>query len=218
MEVLSGDLSTVSVVGSRPLPSREFVYDLSVAKNHNLVLHRSGIVVHNCPDRFYHFRPPTSAGTVNQFNRVFGYVWEDEELAEYLEQAVDTVNMYPPNTEGLYRDLDNMLVRRPSWRSLIVCATMVDAFRALQANWVVDAFSYSIGGISLDLNEKVSAYQSLADSMKQQFDTQIVEAKKVEKYTKGLRQSKFNPGFRSGRVGPYSGSGVMSPRNWIMWG
>jgi len=85
------------------------------------------------------------------------------------------------------------------------------------SNGILAHNTYSIGGISLDL-DKSSKYQGLMDSMNQSFESMIVEAKKVEKYTKGLRQSRFNPGFRSGRVGPHVSRGVMSPRNYIMWG
>jgi len=36
----------------------------------------------NNPDRNYHFRPPANEATINQYNQVFGFIWEDHELKE----------------------------------------------------------------------------------------------------------------------------------------
>jgi hypothetical protein len=41
----------------------------------------------NNPDRNYHFRPPTGEDSINQYNRVFGYIWENYELREYIEDV-----------------------------------------------------------------------------------------------------------------------------------
>jgi hypothetical protein len=38
----------------------------------------------NDPDKNYHFRPPQHEGAIGQFNRIFGRIWEDYELLEYL--------------------------------------------------------------------------------------------------------------------------------------
>ena len=39
----------------------------------------------NNPGRNYHFSPPTGEESINQFNRVFGFLWEDAELLEFLK-------------------------------------------------------------------------------------------------------------------------------------
>ncbi len=91
------------------------------------------------PDKHYKFRPPTHEGTVEQYSRVFGFIWEDLELAEYLERATDMVIAAPPRTpfmglEGLMRD-------RPEWKTLIIQGAMYWALQALQINWISEEFS-----------------------------------------------------------------------------
>ena len=41
----------------------------------------------NNPDRNYRFMPPEGEGTVGCYNQVFGYIWTDEEFAEYLQSS-----------------------------------------------------------------------------------------------------------------------------------
>ena len=123
------------------LEKRQFMYDLTVADNHNLVLHRSGVVVHNCPDKFYHFRPPEHEGDIGQYNRIFGQIWEDAELLEYLQRALDWFNMHPPNTAHNILNLTMLVQQRPDWRTAILWGAIVHACFALSLNWVADEFS-----------------------------------------------------------------------------
>lgn len=93
----------------------------------------------NSPDRNYHWHPPTSSGTVNEFNEAFGHVWEDDELVEYMERAVDTVNLHPPATH--FRSIEDMINAKPSWRQMILMGAASYAAMALQFNWTVEEFS-----------------------------------------------------------------------------
>jgi len=93
----------------------------------------------NNPDRNYHFRPPTSEGTINEFNRVFAYIWTDEELIEYMERGVDYVNLWPPETG--YNTIDAMVSGKPAWRQMILMAAIAHATMALSLNWIADEFS-----------------------------------------------------------------------------
>lgn len=127
------------VVSVETLPSREFMYDLTVRDNHNLYLPNSGIIVSNCPDRNYKFRPPTSEGTINKYNRVFSYIWTDEELIEYMERGVDYINLWPPETG--YNTIDQMIQAKPAWRQMILQAAISHATMALAMNWVEEEFS-----------------------------------------------------------------------------
>lgn len=139
----------LAVVGDNPvytrinqveqLPSREVMYDLTVSDNHNLVLERSRICGHNSPDRNYHFRPPEAEGNIGAYNRVFGYVWLDNELFEYLERGMDWWNMMPPSTGGF--TLDQMVQQKPEWRTAVLWEAITHACFALACNWVVDEFS-----------------------------------------------------------------------------
>lgn len=96
----------------------------------------------NNPDRNYHFRPPTGQGVLNEQNEVFSYIWEDYELIEYMQGAVDYVNMWPPQTG--YKDMGQIINQQPSWRQMILMGGIVHACFALSMNWIADEFS--IGG------------------------------------------------------------------------
>tara|TARA_B100000745_G_scaffold170759_1_gene111908 strand:- start:10660 stop:11001 length:342 start_codon:yes stop_codon:yes gene_type:complete len=72
--------------------------------------------------------------------------------------------------------------------------------------------SYSIGGVSLDL-EKSSKYQSMADTLHSRLEAMIENAHRTIKITKGLRQSKYGLGARSS-FGPYVGRGYATPHNF----
>jgi len=123
------------------LPQREFMYDLTAEDWHNFVLHRSRVVISNCPDRNYHFRPPEHEADIGSYNRVFGYVWEDYELLTYLKQAVDWWDMFPPRT--YVGNLQNLTIENPSWRTAIQYGGMMFALMALAINWVHEEFSVS---------------------------------------------------------------------------
>ena len=117
------------------------------------------------PDKYYHFRPPEHESSIGAYNRVFGQVWEDAEYLEYLERALDWWNMQPPETENL-RNLTQLVQQKPAWRTPILQGAIQFAAMALQANWIVDEFDYSIGGISLSL-DRSSKYEGLKSSAEQ---------------------------------------------------
>lgn len=167
------------------------------------------------PDRNYHFRPPEHESQIGQYNRVFGYVWEDYELLEYLRTALGWWNMQPPNTASALCSLSALGVNPMfmSWRTAILWGAIVHAMFALATNWVHDEFDYSIGGISLSI-ERSSKYESLKQNAEGQLD-KAVEAKRLTYFiTKGLQQPKYGRGIRSS-FGPALGSGILSPRSFI---
>ena len=164
----------------------------------------------NKPDRNYHFRPPAHEATIGQFNQVFGYIWEDEELQEYLSRSLDRIAASPPRTP--FQSCDQLVQCYPEWRTLLLNGAMLDALFALMLNWVADEFSYSIGGVSLDI-EKSSKYESAYNAMKDSFESQLERAKQTVKITRGLQQPKFGIGIRSA-FGPYTGRGVLTPRKF----
>jgi len=167
------------------------------------------------PDKFYHFRPPEHEGDIGQYNRIFGQIWEDEELLEYLQRSLDWFNMFPPNTAHNILNLTMLIQQRPDWRTAILWGAIVHACFALSLNWVADEFDYSIGGVSLSI-EKSSKYESLKQNAESQ-STLATEAKaRTVKYIRGLQQPRYGLGVRSA-FGPYVGKGVLSPRNFIVW-
>jgi hypothetical protein len=163
------------------------------------------------PDKFYKFRPPAHEETVNQFSRVFGYIWEDVELLEYLDRSLDMVIATPPRTP--FGNIEQMAQFRPEWKTLLLTGAMIYALQALQINWVADEFDYSIGGISLTI-DKSSKYESLKSGASDLFDKQLERAKATVKFVKGLQQPKYGAGIRSS-FGPYVGRGVLSPRKFM---
>ncbi len=161
----------------------------------------------NNPGRNYMFGPPSGEETMNQYNRVFGFVWEDSELLEFLNVSMDAINMYPPATD--YQSIDSMIMDRRGWRTLILTGAMVYALNAMAINMVHEDFSYNIGGISLDM-DKFSKYQSLAGDSQTRFNEFVVASKETVKVIKGLRQSRYGVGIRSS-FGPAVGRGTLTP-------
>jgi hypothetical protein len=187
------------------------MYDLTVEDWHNFFLYRSGMLVSNCPDRNYHFRPPAHETTIGQFNRVFGYIWEDHELQEYLQRSLDRIIATPPRTP--FANIDALVRDRPEWRTLLLNGAMMDALFALMVNWISDEFDYNIGGVSLTI-ERSSKYESAYNAMKDSFEAQLERAKQTVKYIRGLQQPKYGIGIRSA-FGPYTGRGSLTPRKFV---
>jgi hypothetical protein len=165
----------------------------------------------NNPDRNYHFRPPEQEGEIKQFNRVFGYLWEDYELLCYLQMSLDWFNSLPPAT-GI-STLNMLCQQKPEWRTFILWGAAVHALFALSVNWVADEFDYSIGGISLSI-EKSSKYESLKQNAEGQQDKAAEAKARTVKFIRGLQQPKFGFGVRSS-FGPNVGRGVLSPRSFV---
>lgn len=163
------------------------------------------------PDKFYHFRPPEHEGSLGQFNRIFGQIWEDAELHQYLKRGLDWWDMFPPRTFS--KSLDRLVAENPSWRTAIYYAAMTHALMALAINWVADEFDYSIGGVSLSI-EKSSKYESLKQNAEGQFDKATEAKARTVKFIRGLQQPRFGIGIRSA-FGPAVGKGILSPRNFI---
>lgn len=81
------------------------------------------------------------------------------------------------------------------------------------SNGILAHNSYSIGGVSLDL-EKSSKYEGLKSNAESQTQ-EMAEAKaRTYKIIAGLQQPRFGRGVRSA-WGPALGQGVMSPRNFL---
>lgn len=203
-------VSTQVIQGVQPQADRRFMYDLTADHWHNFVLHNSRLVISNSPDKFYRFRPPEHEGSIGQYNRIFGQIWEDAEIYMYLEYALDWINMFPPQTR--IDTLDKLVTDQRSWRSAVIMEAIARACFAVSANWIADEFSYSIGGVSLDL-EKSSKYESLKQNAESQVE-RFAEAKaRTVKFIRGLQQPRFGLGVRSA-FGPQVGRGVLSPRNF----
>jgi hypothetical protein len=209
-EVVGGPLSTV--VQEFEVRDRESSHATSHTSVQDELTRKLRMMLRdNDPDRNYRFRPPTHEATVDQYSKVFGYIWEDDELIEYMDRSLDMIVSAPPRTP--FMSVDAMVRDRREWTTLLLSGAAYWAFQALQANWVADEFNYSIGGISLDM-EKSSKYESLKQGASEQFDKMLEKAKSTVKYVKGLQQPKYGAGIRSS-FGPYSGRSVLSPQKFM---
>lgn len=163
------------------------------------------------PSRNYHFMAPSGEESVNQFTRVFGYIWEDNELLEFLKMSNDSINMYPPQT--FYETLDQLMIQHRDWRTLCLVGASIYALQAVSANWISDEVSYSIGGVSLDI-EKSSKYQSLMNDAQSRFQEFVQAGKSTVIVIRGLKQSRYGVGIRSS-FGPNCGRGSLTPRRFL---
>ena len=162
----------------------------------------------NNPDRNYHFMPPAQEEVVQGFTQKFGYVWEDEELYEYIDIAISEVNNYPPR-EGW--DMSSLPSRM---FSMVLNYAATVAIRALAVSWAHQEWDGSISGVSLNL-EKSAKYQSLMANFEESFKAQLTEHKEFGvRFIVGVRQPRYQIGVTSA-LGPYSRIGVQSRRNYI---
>lgn len=203
---------TVQVESVRTVPQEEWVYNLSVPPYRNFLC--GSLVCRNSPDTFYHFRPPEHEGRVGRFDRVFGQVWQDQELLLYLRRAIDDWTLVPPMTDQV-RTIDEIWSRYPGWRSGVTWGAIIHALFALQINWIQEEFNYSIGGVSLDI-ERSSKYQSALGDAKEMWDKAAEGKTRTTLYIMGLKQSRFGVGVRSA-FGPSLGKNTLSPRAYV-WG
>lgn len=129
----------IEVVQEFTVVDKTVVSDVASTPSQNTLLTRLRIILRDAnPDRNYRFRPPATEKFMQTNTQVFGYIWEDTELYEYLLMAVDELNSSPPVT-GV--TLDNLPDR---WRTNILLRAGAFACDAVALNWTAD--EYSVGG------------------------------------------------------------------------
>ena len=174
----------------------------------NLIRKLRYILRDNNPDRNYHFMPPAQEEVVQGFTQKFGYVWEDDELYEYIDYAIQDLNNRPPRESWSIDDLTSRL------NAVVLSLAAAVGLRALSVNWVHDEWQGDISGVGLNL-EKSSKYMSLKENFEAAYDKQIEEHKTYGvRFIIGVRQARYSVGVTSA-LGPYSRMGVQSRRNYI---
>lgn len=81
------------------------------------------------------------------------------------------------------------------------------------SNGIVAHNSYSIGGISLDI-QRSSNYESLKSNAESRWESATEMKQRTTKILRGLQQPKYGIGIRSS-FGPALGRGVLSPRSFL---
>ena len=84
------------------------------------------------------------------------------------------------------------------------------------ANGVLAHNSYSISGVSLDI-DKSSKYQAMKENFESEHEKMLDQAKTSIKIVKGLQQPRYGIGISSA-LGPFSRVGVQSRRNYVSGG
>ena len=83
------------------------------------------------------------------------------------------------------------------------------------ANGIVAHNSYSIGGISLDI-ERSSKYESLKSNAESQLDKMLEAKTRTTKIIRGLQQQRGRS-LRTA-LGPNTANGILTPRNFVGFG
>jgi hypothetical protein len=196
------------VLGDTTIPS--FTGDINTDK---LIYSLRIMLRDNNPDRNYRFLPPASEKYIQGQTQVFGFIWEDEELLEYIYMAIDDFNSRPPTSDI---GLSNLSSSERRWRTTIILRAAAFACFAIAMNWIANEFTYSISGVSLDI-DKSSKYQALKDEYISEYDKLVEQNKLSIKIAVGLRQFRYGIGITSA-LGPLNRPGVQSRRNLISAG
>jgi hypothetical protein len=138
------------------------------------------------PDRNYHFRPPTPGKVVAGYTSRVGYIWLDSTILRMLDINIAKLNWYNPMNITNYT-LDNIQV---DWGRIAAIGAAASCLSAEGARWAADEFSYSLNGVSLDIN-KSSLYLSLAQSYGQEFSELAPLVTANRPVSCGLRQQRW---------------------------
>lgn len=152
----------------------------------NLVMTVRELLSDTNPDRNYHFRPPTAGKVVAGYNQRVGYIWTDQSIIRYLNIAVARINSANP------KNFYNFTIETipDSWYQAAAVGAASYALLAEAVRWNAEEFSYSLNGVSLDIN-KASTYQGLGESYRAEFTEWIVPLTANRCVSSGLRQSRW---------------------------
>jgi len=138
------------------------------------------------PDRNYHFRPPTPGKVVAGYTTRVGNIWLDSTILRMLDIAISKLNTWNPKNYWNWT-LDTIPT---DWGR---CAALGAASLCLLKEgdrWAADEFSYSLNGVSLDIN-KANLYQSLGQTYQQEFNEWAPLITANRPFSAGLRQQRW---------------------------
>lgn len=138
------------------------------------------------PDRNYHFRPPTPGRVVAGYTTRVGFIWSDEDILINLDISIGKLNTWNPmNLTGWTLDTIPM-----DWGKAAAIGAASLCLLGESARWTADEFSYSLNGVSLDIN-KSGMYQTLGSTYDQQFTQWAPLLTANRPFSAGLRQQRW---------------------------
>jgi hypothetical protein len=138
------------------------------------------------PDRNYHFRPPTPGHVVANYTTRVGFIWLDTTILVNISLAISQLNLYNPMNYYNWT-LDSIPM---DWGNIAALEAASLCLTGESARWAADEFSYSLNGVSLDIN-KSALYQSLAQTYQTQFNTLAPLVTANRPFSAGLRQQRW---------------------------
>jgi hypothetical protein len=138
------------------------------------------------PERDYHFRPPTEGRVVAGFNDRVGFIWTDRSIVASLRLAMAEANTWNPMNLTSYT-VENA---PKDWVEAIALGAAAKCLSKEAVRWSADGFSYSLNGVSLDLN-KYAEYQSLANDYASEFKEWLPLLTANRPCVMGVRQQRW---------------------------
>ncbi len=138
------------------------------------------------PDRNYHFRPPTPGKVVAGYTSRVGFIWPDDLVLTMLQITISQLNYYNP--KNIYSFTIDMIP--DDWARIAAIGAASKCLLAESNRWAEEEFSYSLNGVSLDIN-KSSLYQSLGQTYDQMFSTMAPLVTANRPFSAGLRQQRW---------------------------
>lgn len=138
------------------------------------------------PDRNYHFRPPTPGKVVANYTTRVGFIWLDTTILVNLATSISMLNLYNPMNYYNW----NLNTIPFDWGNIAALEAASLCLSGESARWAADEFSYSLNGVSLDIN-KSALYQSLSQTYQQQFNTLAPLVTANRPISAGLRQQRW---------------------------
>lgn len=138
------------------------------------------------PDRNYHFRPPTPGRVVAGYTTRVGYIWLDATILRMLDIAISKLNTWNPMNLWNWT-LDTIPT---DWGRCAAVGAASSCLLKEGARWAADEFSYSLNGVSLDIN-KANLYQSLGQTYQQEFAEWAPLITANRPFSAGLRQQRW---------------------------
>lgn len=138
------------------------------------------------PDRNYHFRPPTPSKVVAGYTTRVGYIWTDATILRMLMITISKLNTWNPMNLYNYT-IDSVPV---DWGNAAAVGAAGRCLSAEGARWASDEFSFSLNGVSLDIN-KASLYQSMGAQYQAEFSEWAPLVTANRPGSVGLRQQRW---------------------------